>query len=101
MEKLEEILRAEDAARHAVAEARDKAKAVIIQAEAEAAALLAQERARTAAEAAAIDAEALEAAQRSAQAIRDSSAAQLENQLARARALTGDVVEHVVTELAG
>jgi vacuolar-type H+-ATPase subunit H len=101
MQKLEEILRAEDRARHAVAEAREKATAVIVEAQGEAAALLAQERARTAAEAAAIEAEALDAAHRSAQAIRDSSAVQLEGQLARARELTGDVVERVVTELAG
>jgi vacuolar-type H+-ATPase subunit H len=101
MQKLEEILRAEDTARHAVADAREKAKAVVMEAEAEATALLAQERARTAAEAAAIEAEALQVAQVSAQAIRDSSAAQLAGQLSRARELTGDVVEHVVTELAG
>lgn len=52
MQKLQEILRAEEAARHSVAEARERADAIVRDAEAEAKVLLETERAAASAEAA-------------------------------------------------
>lgn len=51
MQKLEEILRAEEAARHAVAEAREQADATVRDAEVEARTLLERERAAASVEA--------------------------------------------------
>lgn len=69
MQKLEEILRAEEAARHSVAEARDRADAIVRDAEAEARVLIERERAAASAEATRVRDGILEAARERSSAI--------------------------------
>lgn len=101
MQKLEEILKAEDTARHAVAEARERAKAVVKDAEASATELSASQRTRTLDEITAIEREVDQAAQEEAASIRERAASDLNDELARATGRMSDVVERIVAELAG
>ena len=81
MQKLEEIMRAEEAARHAVVSARERADGMVRDAEAEARALLDRERAETLERAMALRDEQLSAAQATARDIEQRTATQTCNAL--------------------
>ncbi|HSK48516.1 MAG TPA: hypothetical protein VLA05_11045 [Coriobacteriia bacterium] len=81
MQKLEEIMRAEEAARHAVVSARERADGMVRDAEAEARALLDRERAETLERAMALRDEQLSAAQATARDIEQRTATQTRNAL--------------------
>lgn len=101
MDKLENILRAEEAARHAVADARENAGALLREAEAQARAIADGARADSAEQAARIRTAALEAAGREAEAIRTREAADLQTSLSSARGRFDAVVARVAGELVG
>lgn len=101
MDKLENILRAEEAARHAVAAARESAGALLRDSEAQARDLADRARADSAEQAAAIRAAALEAAGRQADDIRTREATGLETSLESARGRFDSVVTRVARELVG
>lgn len=101
MDKLENILRAEEAARHTVAEARENAGALLRDAEAQARALADSARVDSAEQAAFIRAAALDAAGREADAVRTREARDLETSLAAARGRFDSVVARVAGELVG
>lgn len=101
MDKLENILRAEEAARHAVADTRERAGALLRDAETQARALADSARADSAEQAALIRAAALDAAGREADAVRAAEAEDLEKSLAAARGRFDSVVARVAGELVG
>lgn len=101
MDKLESILRAEEAARHVIAEARESAGALLREAEVQARDLADRARADSAEQAATMRAAALEAAEREADEVRTREAAGLETSLAGARARFDSVVERVAGQLVG
>lgn len=101
MDKLETILRAEEAARHTVAEARESAGALLRDAEVQARAIADNARADSAEQAASIRVAALDAAGREADAIRVREAEDLEASLAAARGRLDSVAARVAGELVG
>jgi vacuolar-type H+-ATPase subunit H len=101
VQKLEEILRTEEVARHALADARDRARIVIREAEAAAAKLVADEKTLTAQQVASVDAEARGEARSEADALATRAAAALESQRVAARSRVDDVARRIVDELAG
>lgn len=73
MQKLEEILRAEEAARHSVAEARERAETIVRDAETEARVLIERERAAASAEASRLREGILEEARKRSSSIESAS----------------------------
>ncbi len=101
MQKLEEILRAEEVARHALVDARERAAALLREAEGEANALIENSVAQATEKADALRAAALESADRGAIEIRLQAAQRLDAQMAAARGRLDEVVQRVTRELVG
>ena len=85
MQKLEEIMRAEEAARHAVVSARESADSIVRDAEAQARAHMEKERAETFERAAALSDERISAAHAAARDIEERIAAETGSMLDSAR----------------
>jgi vacuolar-type H+-ATPase subunit H len=101
MDKLEQILRAEEAARHTVADAREQARVRTTAAEAEARALIAEQRTTAEAGGAAHREAVLLAAEELVRTIKSETDAARAANVARARARMDEVVATAVRELVG
>ena len=101
MQKLEEIMRAEDEARHLVLSAREQADALIREAEANARALQEKERTDTAEQAAVLREEQLAAARAEAGLLTERAEAESQALLDAARVRTGAAVSAALEKLQG
>ena len=101
MQKLEEILRAEETARHAVADAREQADALVRDAEAKARSLTETERSESARAAVATRETAVAGAQAAAAAIATDAASRLEADIAAARTRIPDAAQAALAKLLG
>lgn len=99
MDKLDQILRAEEAARHTVAEARERATAAVSDAEAQSRVAAEQLRATARAQAERIRRETLDTARHEADSLASASLSDLESSMHAARSGLADVVESIVREL--
>ena len=101
MQKLEEILRAEETARHAVADAREKADALVRDTEAHARSLTETERSEAARAAVATHETAVAGAQAAAATIATDAASRLEVDIAAARRRIPDAAQAALAKLLG
>lgn len=99
MQKLEEILRAEEAARHTVASAKERATALVREAEAASKAIAEQTRADVAADAESLRHKEVAAAQKQASTLEAESADALESQLTAARQRIPQAVNAAISAL--
>jgi vacuolar-type H+-ATPase subunit H len=101
MQKLEEILRVEEAARHAVLDARGAAEATVREAELQAQRIVEESRQATVLEAASLRDAALSEAHEQASSVRSEAEGSLERELQQARGRMDAAVAAALGELVG
>lgn len=101
MQKLEEILHAEEAARHAVASAHERAETIVRDALAEARRAMNEGHAQATADAGLIRAERLDAARAEAEQLHRAAEQEVAETIASARSKLAQAVAKVVGELVG